>query len=149
MLGLDCGQEEDEKEEEDEEEEDDDDDNDEEYGYGQREEDISVKREPSDHHMIMNEDYDPAIHLPLEEDLMMEKDDDLELLREAEVGKEDEEDIANEDDSLSFLQRPPEEDDGTSEEQEEFVHELEKFFAERKMEYRHPKFYGENLNCLK
>eukprot|EP00249_Psilotum_nudum_P018850 c26988_g1_i1 orf=723-2252(-) len=50
---------------------------------------------------------------------------------------------------LNFLKDPPEQDDGTLEEQMAFVRELENFFSERNMEYKPPKFYGLNLNCLK
>lgn len=39
--------------------------------------------------------------------------------------------------------------DGTEEEQAAFVRELENFFKENNMEFKPPKFYGENLNCLK
>uniref|UniRef100_A0A0D6R0I3 ARID domain-containing protein n=1 Tax=Araucaria cunninghamii TaxID=56994 RepID=A0A0D6R0I3_ARACU len=42
-----------------------------------------------------------------------------------------------------------EDGDGTEEEQAAFVRELENFFKERNMEFKPPKFYGENLNCLK
>lgn len=42
-----------------------------------------------------------------------------------------------------------EDGDGTDEEQAAFVRELENFFKERSMEFKPPKFYGENLNCLK
>ncbi|QCD91232.1 HSP20-like chaperone [Vigna unguiculata] len=38
---------------------------------------------------------------------------------------------------------------GTEEEQSAFMKELENFFRERSMEFKHPKFYGEGLNCLK
>ncbi|XP_022638580.1 AT-rich interactive domain-containing protein 6 isoform X2 [Vigna radiata var. radiata] len=38
---------------------------------------------------------------------------------------------------------------GTEEEQSAFTKELENFFRERSMEFKHPKFYGEGLNCLK
>ncbi|XP_044470243.1 AT-rich interactive domain-containing protein 6-like [Mangifera indica] len=38
---------------------------------------------------------------------------------------------------------------GTEEEQSAFMKELEKFFRERSMEFKPPKFYGEGLNCLK
>ncbi|KAL5713732.1 AT-rich interactive domain-containing protein 3 [Ranunculus cassubicifolius] len=40
-------------------------------------------------------------------------------------------------------------DDGTDAEQAAFARELEIFFRERGMEFKHPKFYGEGLNCLK
>lgn len=39
--------------------------------------------------------------------------------------------------------------DGSEEEQAAFVRELENFFKENNMEFKPPKFYGENLNCLK
>lgn len=83
-------------------------------------------------------EYDPAEPLGLED--LMDKD---ELLPVVEVTE------GVEDGVLEFMKRPPEEDDGTVEEQMEFVRELEQFFIERKLEYKHPKFYGENLNCLK
>ncbi|BAT99845.1 AT-rich interactive domain-containing protein [Vigna angularis] len=38
---------------------------------------------------------------------------------------------------------------GTEEDQSAFTKELENFFRERSMEFKHPKFYGEGLNCLK
>ncbi|XP_038701588.1 AT-rich interactive domain-containing protein 3-like isoform X2 [Tripterygium wilfordii] len=38
---------------------------------------------------------------------------------------------------------------GTEEEQSAFMQELDKFFRERSMEFKPPKFYGEGLNCLK
>ncbi|CAJ1930726.1 unnamed protein product [Sphenostylis stenocarpa] len=38
---------------------------------------------------------------------------------------------------------------GTEEEQSAFMKEIENFFRERSMEFKHPKFYGEGLNCLK
>jgi len=38
---------------------------------------------------------------------------------------------------------------GTEEEQSAFMKELENFFRERSLEFKHPKFYGEGLNCLK
>jgi len=38
---------------------------------------------------------------------------------------------------------------GTEEEQSAFMKELENFFKERSLEFKHPKFYGEGLNCLK
>lgn len=105
----------------------------------------------STHHTLTEPDYDAAAAEPLaSEDLLLEKDDieaDAEADAEAEVEEEEEED--GEPDFLDFLKRPPEEDDGTPEEQREFVQVLERFFAERKMEYKHPKFYQENLNCLK
>ncbi|XP_078439206.1 ARID/BRIGHT DNA-binding domain-containing protein [Wolffia australiana] len=41
------------------------------------------------------------------------------------------------------------EDSGTEEEQAAFMKELENFFKERSLEFKPPKFYGENLNCLK
>ncbi|KAM1062402.1 hypothetical protein ACFX14_026637 [Malus domestica] len=40
-------------------------------------------------------------------------------------------------------------DSGTEEEQSAFMKEVEKFFKERSMELKPPKFYGEGLNCLK
>lgn len=50
---------------------------------------------------------------------------------------------------LDFLTQPPELDVGSPQEQAEFSRELERFFSSRKMDYRPPKFYGENLNLLK
>ncbi|KAK6939133.1 Alpha crystallin/Hsp20 domain, partial [Dillenia turbinata] len=38
---------------------------------------------------------------------------------------------------------------GTPEEQSSFLQELENFFNERGKHFKHPKFYGEPLNCLK
>lgn len=40
-------------------------------------------------------------------------------------------------------------DSGTEEEQAEFMKELERFYREKMMEFKPPKFYGEGLNCLK
>ncbi|KAF9601815.1 hypothetical protein IFM89_023346 [Coptis chinensis] len=40
-------------------------------------------------------------------------------------------------------------DTGTEEEQAAFIVELDNFFRERGLEFKHPKFYGEGLNCLK
>eukprot|EP00250_Pteridium_aquilinum_P010490 c19425_g1_i2 orf=431-2707(-) len=105
------------------------------------------------HHSNAGTGFDAAAPDSLaSEDLLLEKDD---MEAEAEVGPEaeGEADLEEEEDTepdfLDFLKRPPEEDDGTPEEQMEFVRVLERFFAERKMEYKHPKFYQENLNCLK
>lgn len=39
--------------------------------------------------------------------------------------------------------------DGTEAEQAAFAKELEGFFRERGLDFKHPKFYGEGLNCLK
>ena len=38
---------------------------------------------------------------------------------------------------------------GTQEEQAAFMKELESFYKNRSLEFKHPKFYGEPLNCLK
>nr|CAB3468447.1 unnamed protein product [Digitaria exilis] len=40
-------------------------------------------------------------------------------------------------------------DSGTEEEQAYFMKELERFYREKMMEFKPPKFYGEGLNCLK
>ena len=40
-------------------------------------------------------------------------------------------------------------DSGTEEEQAAFMKELERFYREKMMEFKPPKFYGEGLNCLK
>ncbi|EFJ16229.1 hypothetical protein SELMODRAFT_445202 [Selaginella moellendorffii] len=48
-----------------------------------------------------------------------------------------------------FAETSEDDGDGTVEEQLAFVKELEKFFRERSMEFKAPKFYGEELNCLK
>uniref|UniRef100_A0A0E0HTM4 ARID domain-containing protein n=1 Tax=Oryza nivara TaxID=4536 RepID=A0A0E0HTM4_ORYNI len=40
-------------------------------------------------------------------------------------------------------------DSGTEEEQAAFMKELERFYREKLMEFKPPKFYGEGLNCLK
>jgi hypothetical protein len=42
-----------------------------------------------------------------------------------------------------------EDDEGTPEEQMSFVEELERFFKQRNLEYKAPKFYGLELNVLK
>ena len=40
-------------------------------------------------------------------------------------------------------------DSGTEKEQAAFMKELERFYKEKMMEFKPPKFYGEGLNCLK
>ncbi|XP_062178562.1 AT-rich interactive domain-containing protein 6-like [Phragmites australis] len=40
-------------------------------------------------------------------------------------------------------------DSGTEEEQAAFMKELQRFYREKMMEFKPPKFYGEGLNCLK
>ncbi|KAH9759775.1 at-rich interactive domain-containing protein 5 [Citrus sinensis] len=40
-------------------------------------------------------------------------------------------------------------DEGTPEEQAEFMKEIESFYRENALEFKPPKFYGEPLNCLK
>ncbi|EPS58625.1 hypothetical protein M569_16188, partial [Genlisea aurea] len=40
-------------------------------------------------------------------------------------------------------------DDGTPEEQAAFHKEVERFYRERGMDFKQPKFYGHPLNCLK
>ncbi|XP_050366094.1 AT-rich interactive domain-containing protein 5-like [Argentina anserina] len=40
-------------------------------------------------------------------------------------------------------------DSGTEEEQLDFMKAIENFFKERSMEFKPPKFYGDNVNCLK
>ncbi|KAF0931456.1 hypothetical protein E2562_004580 [Oryza meyeriana var. granulata] len=40
-------------------------------------------------------------------------------------------------------------DSGTEEEQAAFMKELERYYREKLMEFKPPKFYGEGLNCLK
>lgn len=39
--------------------------------------------------------------------------------------------------------------DGSPEDQAAFMIELESFYRERAMEFKPPKFYGHQLNCLK
>ncbi|CAM6084477.1 unnamed protein product [Calypogeia fissa] len=56
--------------------------------------------------------------------------------------EEDEEDDAGEEDELN-------ERDGSPEEQLAFTRALKAFFKERRMDYKAPKFYGEELNVLK
>ncbi|KAI5079838.1 hypothetical protein GOP47_0005317 [Adiantum capillus-veneris] len=72
---------------------------------------------------------------------------------DVEPSRHEEEDDGDIDDTrqgvLDFLTQPPELDAGTPEEQAEFSRELKHFFASRCMDYRPPKFYGENLNLLK
>lgn len=67
----------------------------------------------------------------------------------AEPVKDDDDDDGAEPGVLDFLTQPPELDPGSPQEQADFSRELEQFFAGRKMDYRPPKFYGENLNLLK
>lgn len=92
-------------------------------------------------------EYDPAEPLLMED--LLEKDESavgVEVMEGVNPG------VLHEDLAvgvLDFMKGPPEEDDGTLQEQMDFVQELERFFIDRKMEYKHPKFYGENLNCLK
>lgn len=102
----------------------------------------------SPHHANTVPEIDPSAqeHPLTSDDLLLEKED---MEAEAEVEEEAEVEDDAQPDWLDFLKRPPEEDDGTPEEQAEFVRELERFFAERNMEFKHPKFYQENLNCLK
>ncbi|KAH7330840.1 hypothetical protein KP509_20G004900 [Ceratopteris richardii] len=64
-------------------------------------------------------------------------------------GQEDCVNDAMQQEVLDFLQQPPELDSGTPEQRAQFAHEVERFFASRHMDYRPPKFYGENLNLLK
>ncbi|MCO5609284.1 hypothetical protein L7F22_063510 [Adiantum nelumboides] len=91
----------------------------------------------------------PEIHSSAQEHILASNDLLLEKEVEADAGEEVDEEEDGQADWLDFLKRPPEEDDGTPEEQAAFVRELERFFAERNMEFKHPKFYQENLNCLK
>ncbi|XP_031269291.1 AT-rich interactive domain-containing protein 5-like [Pistacia vera] len=54
--------------------------------------------------------------------------------------------------NLSFLYEPPVaegDESGTEEEQAAFVKEVENFYKERSLEFKHPKFYKEDLNLLK
>lgn len=54
--------------------------------------------------------------------------------------------------NLSFLYEPPVaegDESGTEEEQATFVKEVENFYKERSLEFKHPKFYKEDLNLLK
>ncbi|XP_044488643.1 AT-rich interactive domain-containing protein 6-like [Mangifera indica] len=54
--------------------------------------------------------------------------------------------------NLSFLYEPPVaegNESGTEEEQIAFVKEVENFYKERSLEFKHPKFYKEDLNLLK
>lgn len=54
--------------------------------------------------------------------------------------------------NLSFLYEPPVaegDESGTEEEQVAFVKEVENFYKERSLEFKHPKFYKEDLNLLK
>ncbi|KAH7435244.1 hypothetical protein KP509_06G055900 [Ceratopteris richardii] len=101
-----------------------------------------------EHHTVRESEIDHSTqdHPLASEDLPLDKEDnDVEADADGETKVEDNKGP----DWLDFLKRPPEEDDGTPEEQAEFVRELERFFAERNMEFKHPKFYQENLNCLK
>ncbi|KAL5789041.1 hypothetical protein ACOSP7_005990 [Xanthoceras sorbifolium] len=54
--------------------------------------------------------------------------------------------------NLSFLYEPPVaegDESGTEEEQAAFVKEVENFYKDRSLEFKHPKFYKEDLNLLK
>ncbi|XP_044507449.1 AT-rich interactive domain-containing protein 5-like isoform X2 [Mangifera indica] len=54
--------------------------------------------------------------------------------------------------NLSFLYEPPVaegDESGTEEDQAAFVKEVESFYKDRSLEFKHPKFYKEDLNLLK
>ncbi|KAK0582260.1 hypothetical protein LWI29_023472 [Acer saccharum] len=54
--------------------------------------------------------------------------------------------------NLSFLNEPPVaegDESGTEEEQAAFVKEVESFYKDKSLEFKHPKFYKEDLNLLK
>lgn len=50
---------------------------------------------------------------------------------------------------ICFHCQMPECDDGTPEDQAAFIRELESFYRERATDFKPPKFYGQQLNCLK
>jgi hypothetical protein len=52
-------------------------------------------------------------------------------------------------DSFMFDYSTGGDDSGTEEDQAAFMKELERFYREKMMEFKPPKFYGEGLNCLK
>lgn len=80
-----------------------------------------------------------------EEALENERMDDGET---QEVGDMEEEEMA-EDPNKVMKDDDYEDDEGTPEEQISFVEELERFFKQRSLEYKAPKFYGLELNVLK
>ncbi|CAN6216291.1 unnamed protein product [Urochloa humidicola] len=76
-------------------------------------------------------------NLPAENQLaLVPSEEDLELAK-----------ISN--NSFMFDYSTGGDDSGTEEEQAAFMKELERFYREKMMEFKPPKFYGEGLNCLK
>lgn len=60
--------------------------------------------------------------------------------------------VSKESSNLSFLFEPPVaegDESGTEDEQAAFAKEVENFYRERNLEFKHPKFYKEDLNLLK
>ncbi|ESR35619.1 hypothetical protein CICLE_v10030351mg [Citrus x clementina] len=89
-----------------------------------------------------------------------EKSDDhinMELTLESEVKESKPEvdvgyEVSKESSNLSFLFEPPVaegDESGTEDEQVAFAKEVENFYRERNLEFKHPKFYKEDLNLLK
>ncbi|MCO5597240.1 hypothetical protein L7F22_051316 [Adiantum nelumboides] len=95
-----------------------------------------------------DEDMDDA-----EQELPHSYEEAEEEAADGEPSRHEEEEDGDNDDTrqgvLDFLTQPPELDAGSLEEQIEFSNQLKQFFASRCMDYRPPKFYGENLNLLK
>lgn len=82
---------------------------------------------------------------------------DMELTLESEVKESKPEvdvgyEVSKESSNLSFLFEPPVaegDESGTEDEQVAFAKEVEHFYRERNLEFKHPKFYKEDLNLLK
>lgn len=82
---------------------------------------------------------------------------DVELTLESEVKESKPEvdvgyEVSKESSNLSFLFEPPVaegDESGTEDEQVAFAKEVENFYRERNLEFKHPKFYKEDLNLLK
>ncbi|KDO68432.1 hypothetical protein CISIN_1g004663mg [Citrus sinensis] len=82
---------------------------------------------------------------------------DMELTLESEVKESKPEvdvgyEVSKESSNLSFLFEPPVaegDESGTEDEQVAFAKEVENFYRERNLEFKHPKFYKEDLNLLK
>lgn len=82
---------------------------------------------------------------------------DMELTLESEVKESKPEvhvgyEVSKESSNLSFLFEPPVaegDESGTEDEQAVFAKEVENFYRERNLEFKHPKFYKEDLNLLK
>lgn len=68
--------------------------------------------------------------------------------RESSTSKAEDESVRKSKNWLNDIEMG-EADEGTPEEQAEFMKEIESFYRENALEFKPPKFYGEPLNCLK